>query len=113
MTHTGTTIENVSSAVDRAEENSLNRRAIDKAFAEAGEDFLKVPINQLIARAEAIKEELRRGQRLDESCTHCDQRAEWRYESSQICQRCMDTMDAYARMSLRQFTPILRGKGGL
>lgn len=59
MTHTGTTIENVSSAVDRAEENSLNRRAIDRAFAEAGEDFLKVPINQLIARAEAIKEELR------------------------------------------------------
>lgn len=45
-------------------------------------------------------------------CKHCDQPAEWRWrdadgnESSDICQRCMETLDGYMYAPLWQFEVI-------
>lgn len=45
-------------------------------------------------------------------CKHCNQPAEWRWsdadgnEYSDICQRCMETVDLYQYSPLWHFTPL-------
>ena len=42
------------------------------------------------------------------SCTHCDKQAEWTWNGTPICQRCIETLDLYCFRPIREFEPILK-----